>query len=86
MTAFEPYTSFELRYLATSGQDRRLRIFDLRTYKPLHAYKLSCGASNLQFSQRGLLAASCQNVVDVYKDACMQVCTCNVFLLIQQLP
>nr|CAB3267707.1 WD repeat-containing protein 46-like [Phallusia mammillata] len=61
------------RYLATSGQDRRLRIFDLRTCKPLHTYQLKTGPSNLQFSQRGLLAATCQNVVEVYKDPCTQV-------------
>ncbi|XP_033119213.1 WD repeat-containing protein 46-like isoform X2 [Anneissia japonica] len=57
-------------YMATSGQDRILKIFDIRTYKPLQAYKIGLGASELSFSQRGLLAAAVGNVVEVYKDCC----------------
>ena len=64
---------FYRSYMATAGHDRRIRIFDLRTYKPLHTYKVHDGASNLAFSQRGLLAASCQQVVEIYKDPCMEV-------------
>jgi len=60
-------------YLVTSGQDRHMKIFDIRTLKPLHSYRLSYGASNLHFSQRGLLAASCQNVVEIYKDPCLEL-------------
>ncbi|XP_077986763.1 WD repeat-containing protein 46-like [Glandiceps talaboti] len=59
-------------YMATSGQDRRLKIFDIRTYKPLQIYKISTGATELSFSQRGLLAAACGNIVEVYKDACVK--------------
>lgn len=60
-------------YLVTSGQDRHMKIFDIRTLKPLHSYRLSYGASNLHFSQRGLLAASCQNVIEIYKDPCLEL-------------
>ncbi|XP_072015484.1 WD repeat-containing protein 46-like [Amphiura filiformis] len=57
-------------YMATSGMDRQLKIFDVRTFKPLQAYRVPYGAGDLCFSQRGLLAAACGNVVEVYKDCC----------------
>uniref|UniRef100_H2Z4C9 BING4 C-terminal domain-containing protein n=1 Tax=Ciona savignyi TaxID=51511 RepID=H2Z4C9_CIOSA len=57
-------------YLATSGQDRKMKIYDVRMFKPLHSYQLHTGPSNLCFSQRNLLAATCQNVVQIYKDPC----------------
>ncbi len=53
------------RYMATSGMDRQLKIFDVRTFKPLQAYRVPYGAGALCFSQRGLLAAACGNVVEV---------------------
>ncbi|XP_041481473.1 WD repeat-containing protein 46-like [Lytechinus variegatus] len=59
-------------YMATGGMDRQLKIFDLRTYKPLQAYQVSFGAGELCFSQKGLLAAACNNVVEVYKDCCLR--------------
>uniref|UniRef100_H2Z4C7 BING4 C-terminal domain-containing protein n=1 Tax=Ciona savignyi TaxID=51511 RepID=H2Z4C7_CIOSA len=59
-------------YLATSGQDRKMKIYDVRMFKPLHSYQLHTGPSNLCFSQRNLLAATCQNVVQIYKDPCVQ--------------
>ncbi|XP_070532096.1 WD repeat-containing protein 46-like isoform X1 [Ptychodera flava] len=59
-------------YMATSGQDSRMKIFDVRTFKPLQVYKIPTGASELSFSQRGLIAAACGNIVQVYKDACTQ--------------
>ena len=51
--------------MATGGTDRQLKIFDLRTYKPLQAYRVPYGAGELCFSQRGLLAAACNNIVEV---------------------
>nr|XP_054770122.1 WD repeat-containing protein 46-like [Lytechinus pictus] len=59
-------------YMATGGMDRQLKIFDLRTYKPLQAYQVSFGAGEVCFSQKGLLAAACNNVVEVYKDCCLR--------------
>ncbi len=53
------------RYMATSGVDRKLKIWDLRTYKELRCYKLGAGPGHLSFSQRGLLAAGIGNVVEV---------------------
>lgn len=55
-------------YMASAGLDRKLRVFDLRTYKALHDLVLPLGAAHLDFSQRGLLAASCGDVVQVYKE------------------
>ncbi|KAF7235075.1 WD repeat-containing protein 46 [Varanus komodoensis] len=55
-------------YMATSGPDQKLHIYDLRTYRRLHSLLLPTGAGHLDFSQRGLLGAACQDVVQVYKD------------------
>ncbi|XP_077856317.1 WD repeat-containing protein 46 isoform X3 [Macaca mulatta] len=45
-------------YMATSGLDHQLKIFDLRgTYQPLSTRTLPHGAGHLAFSQRGLLVA-----------------------------
>jgi len=55
-------------YLATSSTDRTVKIWDLRTYQELHQYKVGAGAAHLQFSQRGLLATSFGNKVEVYQD------------------
>ncbi|XP_076455268.1 uncharacterized protein LOC143289913 isoform X2 [Babylonia areolata] len=56
-------------YMATSGVDKRLKVFDLRTYKLLNKTHIPVGASSLSFSQRGLLAAGLGNRVQVYKDS-----------------
>ncbi|XP_076822160.1 WD repeat-containing protein 46-like [Clavelina lepadiformis] len=59
-------------YLATSAQDRKLKIFDVRTFKSLHTWSVPAGASHLKFSQRGFLGASFQNVVEIYNNPCIQ--------------
>lgn len=59
-------------YLATAGQDRKMKIFDVRMFRPVHAYRMQCPPSNLVFSQRGLLGVTCNNIVEVYKDPCRQ--------------
>jgi hypothetical protein len=51
--------------LATSGVDKRVKVFDLRTKKLLNASHVPMGASSLAFSQRGLLAAGLGNRVQV---------------------
>ncbi|XP_063794329.1 WD repeat-containing protein 46 [Pseudophryne corroboree] len=55
-------------YMASSGVDRKLTIFDLRNYRPLTSCVLPLGAGALCYSQKGLLAAGTGNVVQVYKD------------------
>uniref|UniRef100_G1SVM8 BING4 C-terminal domain-containing protein n=1 Tax=Oryctolagus cuniculus TaxID=9986 RepID=G1SVM8_RABIT len=54
-------------YMATSGLDHQLKIFDLRgTFQPLSAQTLPQGAGHLTFSQRGLLAAGMGDVVSIW--------------------
>ena len=52
-------------YLATSGLDGMMKIWDIRTYKPLHKYNTRSPAGCLSFSQRGLLAAGQGSYVNV---------------------
>lgn len=56
------------KYMATSGLDHLLNIWDLRTYKSLKSIKLKAGASNMAFSDKGCLAVSLRNEVVIYKD------------------
>ncbi|XP_004624300.1 WD repeat-containing protein 46 [Octodon degus] len=54
-------------YMATSGLDHQLKVFDLRgTFRPLSARTLPQGAGHLAFSQRGLLAAGMGDVVNIW--------------------
>ncbi|XP_030053076.1 WD repeat-containing protein 46 [Microcaecilia unicolor] len=55
-------------YMITSGLDRKLNVYDVRSYGLLHSYVIPFGASHLSFSQRSLLAAGCGDTVQVYKD------------------
>ncbi|XP_076859264.1 WD repeat-containing protein 46 [Brachyhypopomus gauderio] len=55
-------------YMVTSGLDRKLKVYDIRAFKPLHSYFLPAGASCLSLSQRGLLCAATGDVVQVYRD------------------
>ncbi|CAM1292208.1 WDR46 (predicted), partial [Pycnogonum litorale] len=71
-----PITSVQVdptgNYLATAAVDGFMNMWDVRMYKQLQSYKLSAGASNLSFSQRGLLAVSTGNIVEIYKDCCTE--------------
>uniref|UniRef100_A0A2I2Z9T1 WD repeat-containing protein 46 n=1 Tax=Gorilla gorilla gorilla TaxID=9595 RepID=A0A2I2Z9T1_GORGO len=54
-------------YMATSGLDHQLKIFDLRgTYQPLSTRTLPHGAGHLAFSQRGLLVAGMGDIVNIW--------------------
>ncbi|XP_068585834.1 WD repeat-containing protein 46 [Cebidichthys violaceus] len=55
-------------YMVTSGMDKKLKVYDLRAFKPLKSYFLPAGASCLSLSQRGLLAAATGDIVQVYRD------------------
>ncbi|XP_046896877.1 WD repeat-containing protein 46 isoform X2 [Hypomesus transpacificus] len=55
-------------YMVTSGMDKKLKVYDLRTFKPLQSYFLPAGASCLSLSQRGLLSAATGDIVQVYRD------------------
>ena len=51
--------------MATSGGDRKIKIWDLRTYRELYCYKVGAGPGQLAFSQTGLLGAGMGNIVEV---------------------
>lgn len=55
-------------YLVTTGTDSKMRVWDLRNYKQLFEYFNPLIASNITISQRGLLAVSYGNIVEVWKD------------------
>ncbi|XP_053704798.1 WD repeat-containing protein 46 isoform X2 [Synchiropus splendidus] len=55
-------------YMVTSGMDKKLKVYDVRTFKPLTSYFIPAGASCLSLSQRGLLSAAAGDVVQVYRD------------------
>eukprot|EP00238_Polyblepharides_amylifera_P014486 CAMPEP_0196594314 /NCGR_PEP_ID=MMETSP1081-20130531/78000_1 /TAXON_ID=36882 /ORGANISM="Pyramimonas amylifera, Strain CCMP720" /LENGTH=224 /DNA_ID=CAMNT_0041918545 /DNA_START=62 /DNA_END=733 /DNA_ORIENTATION=+ len=59
----------EGRYLATAGQDCQLKVWDLRTFKPLLSYFSPAPAGSLDISARGLLAVAYSGSVQVWKDA-----------------
>ncbi|KAM9342440.1 WD repeat-containing protein 46 [Pholidichthys leucotaenia] len=55
-------------YMVTSGMDKKLKVHDIRAFKPLKSYFLPAGASCLSLSQRGLLSASTGDIVQLYRD------------------
>uniref|UniRef100_A0A8C8HSK0 WD repeat-containing protein 46 n=1 Tax=Oncorhynchus tshawytscha TaxID=74940 RepID=A0A8C8HSK0_ONCTS len=55
-------------YMVTSGMDKKLKVYDIRAYRPLQSYFLPAGASCLSLSQRGLLSAATGDIVQVYRD------------------
>jgi len=56
------------RYMATSGNDGNLRIFDIRTYQVLHEYLTAKPATSINISQTGMLATAQGPHVKVWKD------------------
>ena len=58
------------RYMCTSGMDCKVRVWDVRKLGMVHEFFTpgSVVASSLDISQRGLLAVSCGNIVQVWKD------------------
>jgi len=56
------------QYLVTTGTDSKMRVWDLRTYKQLYEYFNPLVASSVEISQKGLLAVTYGNIVEVWKD------------------
>ncbi|KAL1932762.1 hypothetical protein VTP01DRAFT_8440 [Rhizomucor pusillus] len=56
-------------YMATSGLDGQLKIWDIRKFGVVQEYYTPRAASSLSISQRGLLAVGWGNHVTVWKDA-----------------
>ncbi|CAG8655587.1 592_t:CDS:10 [Funneliformis caledonium] len=57
------------KYMATSGLDGQLKLWDIRTYKPLQQYYTRSPASSLTISQLGLLGVGWGPHVTIWKDA-----------------
>jgi U3 small nucleolar RNA-associated protein 7 len=55
--------------MATAGLDGQLKVWDIRTYKPVHEYYTPTPAQSLSISQQGLLAVAHGPRVSVWKDA-----------------
>ncbi|KAI9911660.1 hypothetical protein PsorP6_009300 [Peronosclerospora sorghi] len=55
------------KYLVTAGADRKMRVFDLRTYQQLNEYYLPAAACTMSTSQRGLVAVGFGPNVHVLK-------------------
>ncbi|KAF8944317.1 Small subunit (SSU) processome component [Haplosporangium gracile] len=55
-------------YMATAGLDGQLKLWDLRSYKPMQEYFTPTPASSLSVSQRGLLAVGFGPHVSIWKD------------------
>ena len=60
------------RYMATSGRDGTLKLWDIRTFKPLHEYNTPRPATSIDISDRGMLAAVHGPSVQVFKDCLSQ--------------
>lgn len=59
----------EGRYMVTAGQDGRVKIWDVRTYKELHDYFSPTPAQSLSISDSGLLGIAWGPHVSIWKDA-----------------
>ncbi|KAJ0180380.1 hypothetical protein K1T71_003784 [Dendrolimus kikuchii] len=60
-------------YMATSGVDRSLKIWDIRNLDgPLQHYKLRSAPVDLEFSQTDMLAVGLDETVEIYNDCCTQ--------------
>lgn len=64
----------EGRTMVTTGQDRQIRVWDLRMYQERHSYYCSAGLpSDIDLSQRGLLAVGHSGQVTIWSaDALVQ--------------
>jgi U3 small nucleolar RNA-associated protein 7 len=54
--------------LCVAGVDRQVKVWDIRTFKPLHAYFANSPATSLDISQRGLLAVGQGRRLQLWRD------------------
>ncbi|KAI8366692.1 WD40-repeat-containing domain protein [Radiomyces spectabilis] len=57
------------RYMATSGLDGQLKIWDIRKFEELQSYYTPRPATSLSISQKGLLGVGWSTHVSIWKDA-----------------
>jgi FOG: WD40 repeat len=53
------------KHLVTAGTDGKMKVWDIRTYKPIHEYWNPTPATKLAISQKGLLCVGLSNEVQV---------------------
>eukprot|EP00871_Galdieria_phlegrea_P003674 jgi/Galph1/4307/GphlegSOOS_G3007.1 len=56
------------QHMITTGVDRKVKVWDLRTLRLKNEWTIPCVASHLDVSQRGLLALSMNSQVWIWKD------------------
>ena len=56
-------------YMVTAGADMQVKVWDVRTFKPVHAYFSRNAVASLDISQMGVLAVGAGNAVTFWKDA-----------------
>ncbi len=54
--------------MLSAGQDLRLKLWDIRTFKEIHSYNTFHPASSISISDRGLAAIGAGNSVTIWKD------------------
>lgn len=59
----------EGRYMVTAGRDAKVKVWDVRQFKELHAYFSPTPAQSLDVSDRGMLAVGWGPHVSVWQDA-----------------
>jgi U3 small nucleolar RNA-associated protein 7 len=55
-------------YMLSAGQDLRLKLWDIRTFKEIHSYNTFHPASSISISDRGLAAIGASTSVTIWKD------------------
>jgi len=53
------------KYLVTTGTDSQMKVWDVRTYQPIHEYWNPMPATKVSISQKGLLAVGWSNQIQV---------------------
>ncbi|CAI8025621.1 Probable U3 small nucleolar RNA-associated protein 7 [Geodia barretti] len=59
-------------YLLTAAMDSTVKVWDMRTYQPLHTYKMPRPAISMDISGRGLLAVGRGRQVSIWRDVFSQ--------------
>ena len=56
------------KYMVTTGLDKQMKVWDIRTYRPLHNYFTSTPGTSIDISQKDMIAVSYGSHVQIWKD------------------
>jgi len=56
-------------YMVTTGMDAQMKVWDIRMYKPVHAYYTNRPATSVEVSQRGIIGVGFGSYVQFWSDA-----------------